>query len=149
MDLANTLENLIISTEDDFSRISETEWLNKPNPRKWSKKEILGHLIDSATNNLKRFNEVQFIETRPYVIQQYKQEALVKANRYQELPMGHLIATWRQLNLQIAYVLTGLSYEVLEIDILTPEGERHTVGWLAEDYVVHLRHHLDQIFDKR
>ncbi|HLF64129.1 MAG TPA: DinB family protein [Saprospiraceae bacterium] len=146
MDLANSLESLITTTAETFNKISATEWTDKPNPRKWSKKEILGHLIDSAMNNLKRFNEVQFFTEQPYVVQKYRQEELVKSNRYQELPIEHLIALWTLVNMQLAYVLRALQNEMLEIAILIPEGEMQTVGWLADDYVVHLRHHLEQIF---
>lgn len=146
MDLANSLESLITTTAEAFNKITDTEWTDKPNPRKWSKKEILGHLIDSAMNNLKRFNEVQFMTERPYVVQKYQQEDLVRSNRYQELPTEHLIALWTLVNMQVAYVLRTLQNEMLEIVILTPEDDMQTVGWLADDYVVHLRHHLDQIF---
>ncbi len=146
MDLANSLEALIKSTVDDFKKITDTEWADKPNPLKWSKKEILGHLIDSAMNNLRRFNEAQFLPGRPYVLERYRQEDLVSANRYQELPVDHLISLWTFVNMQITYVLLTLSYETLLIEIVTSEGQPQTMGWLAEDYVVHLRHHLDQIF---
>jgi hypothetical protein len=149
MDLANSLESLIAATVVDFNKISNTEWVDKPNPRKWSKKEILGHLIDSAMNNIKRFNEVQFLTEKPYVVHKYHQDDLVKSNRYQDLPIDHLIALWTSVNVQIVFVLRALSNESLEIAIQTPEGETQNVGWLADDYVVHLRHHLAQIFNSK
>ena len=51
----------------------------KPESGKWSKKEILGHLIDSAINNIQRFTEIQNSE-KPYVIKTYNSDALVNAN---------------------------------------------------------------------
>ncbi len=36
-------------------------------PNKWSKKEIIGHLINSATNNHQRFVRCQF-ETIPKIV---------------------------------------------------------------------------------
>ena len=61
---------------------SEIEFSRKSSPEKWSKKEILGHLIDSAVNNLQRFTEIQF-QDKPYPIQKYDQDQLVIANDYQ------------------------------------------------------------------
>lgn len=149
MDLANSLETLVKSTIGDFNKISDTEWADKPNPRKWSKKEILGHLIDSAMNNIKRFNEVQFLTEKPYVVHKYQQDELVKSNQYQDLPVDHLISLWTSVNMQIVFILRVLSNESLEIAIQTPEGETQNVGWLVDDYVVHLRHHLAQLFNER
>lgn len=149
MDLANSLEALIKTTADDFNKITDAEWTAKPNPMKWSKKEVLGHLVDSAMNNLRRFNEIQFSSERPYAVQKYRQEELVRANRYQELPVAHIITLWSSVNMQIAYVLQELATESLTIEILIPEGDIKTLGWLVDDYVVHLRHHLAQIFNEQ
>lgn len=146
MDLANSLDALIKTSVNDFNKITDAEWADKPNPFKWSKKEILGHLIDSAMHNLKRFNEIQFLSEQPYVVQKYRQEELVIANRYQQLPVHHIIALWTSVNMQIAYVLQELPTESLTHEILRPEGDIKTLGWLVDDYVVHLRHHLAQIF---
>lgn len=54
-----------------FEKFSKEELLSKPAPGKWSKLEILGHLIDSAINNLKRFTEIQFLP-QPYKVIQTK-----------------------------------------------------------------------------
>src|SRR5215510_4964344 len=72
-----------------FKGFSDQQLLQKPAPGKWSKKEILGHLIDSAINNLQRFIEVQFLP-QPYHIVSYKQNELVAVNHYQDLPMDHM-----------------------------------------------------------
>ncbi len=69
-----------INIEFFIEEISDFE--NKIADMKWSKKEILGHLIDSGINNLQRFTEIQFLE-KPYKIRPYNQDELVKANNYQ------------------------------------------------------------------
>jgi hypothetical protein len=112
-------------------------------PGKWSRKEILGHLIDSAVNNLKRFTDAQFSE-EAYLIQGYNQDKLVIANQYQSLPLAHLIALWRSLNEQILYVAEGMSSETLTHPIRfgQPDKPESTLSWLINDYVAHLEHHL-------
>jgi|TARA_R110000737_G_scaffold264685_1_gene272514 hypothetical protein len=62
-------------------------------PKKWSKKEILGHLIDSGINNLQRFTEIQFSD-RPYVIRKYNQNELVIVNDYQNAEIKEILDFW-------------------------------------------------------
>ena len=62
-------------------------------PGKWSRQEILGHLIDSAINNLKRFTDAQ-VSKGPYQLQPYDQNALVGINQYQSLSLTHLLTLW-------------------------------------------------------
>ena len=132
-----------------FKGFSEEQLLQKPAPGKWSKKEILGHLIDSAINNLQRFIEVQFLP-QPYHIVSYRQNELVDVNHYQELPINHLLDLWSALNKQIVYVVQstpGKSFE-FPVDPKYDNGEMKTLGWVICDYVAHMEHHLKQVTAK-
>ena len=73
-----------------FEKFTKEELLYKRVPGKWSKQEILGHLIDSAINNLKRFTEIQFLP-QPYKVVSYQQNELVEVNQYQNLALAHLL----------------------------------------------------------
>lgn len=123
--------------------LSDTELHYKASPDRWSKKEIVGHLIDSAMNNLRRFNEIQFMPG-PYVIQQYDQDALVSTNRYQEKDMQDILALWSTLNQQVTYIMEHQDETSLSAPILV-DGTTLTFEWLLVDYVEHLEHHLEQI----
>ncbi|MFT3827024.1 MAG: DinB family protein [Chitinophagaceae bacterium] len=127
-----------------FERFTTEERLLKPAPGKWSKQEILGHLIDSAVNNLRRFTEVQFL-AQPYILIPYKQDELVQVNYYQQLPVEHLLSLWQGLNRQIVFVVTNMPAEVADYLIVLPSGEQQTISWWLNDYVEHLEHHLQQI----
>ena len=93
----NHLENHIYGMADIFQGFSSEERFHKRAPGKWSKQEILGHLIDSAINNLKRFTEIQFLP-QPYKVISYRQNELVEVNHYQNLPLAHLLDLWNILN---------------------------------------------------
>ena len=111
IDLALTrLDNHINSMAAIFQDFSSEELLHKPAPGKWSKQEILGHLIDSAVNNLKRFTEIQFLP-QPYKVISYRQNELVLINHYQDLPLNHLLDLWKVLNQQISYVVQNIPSE--------------------------------------
>jgi len=141
------LEKHIESFPIKLKRLSSAELLNKPAPGKWSKKEILGHLIDSAINNLKRFTEIQFLP-QPYSIISYKQNELVIVNDYQNITLDHLLDLWQALNRQIVFVVKNISEEKLNypVDPQYESKELKTLGWIICDYVAHMEHHFKQIF---
>src|SRR5690349_659724 len=76
----------------------------KPHPHKWSKKEILGHLVDSAQNNIRRFIVAQY-EDVPVI--GYQQDLWVKYAGYQDYPTADLIRLWTLLNKHICIVLAN------------------------------------------
>jgi len=133
-----------------FKGFTDKELLQKPAPGKWSKKEILGHLIDSAINNLKRFTEAQFLP-QPYEVVSYQQVELVDVNHYQELPIEHLIALWTVLNRQIVFVVQHIPANKLDyaVDPKYDNGEMKSLGWIICDYVSHMEHHLKQVIAKQ
>ncbi|WP_196893245.1 DinB family protein [Aureivirga marina] len=124
--------------------ISEENLSKKIVPEKWSKKEILGHLVDSAINNLQRFTEIQFSE-KPFKIKPYKQNELVKVNFYHEAKTEELINLWKALNLQIIFLMKLQTEETLSFIIEFPSGEKNNLEFLMTDYIAHLEHHLQQI----
>ena len=119
----------------------------RPMPGKWSPQEILGHLIDSAVNNLKRFTDIQVLP-QPYQVVRYQQEGLVEVNDYQQLPLEHLLQTWQSLNRQIIYVVDRIPPAKLQLLLLVPDNSRDTktLEWLIIDYVLHMEHHWRQVF---
>ena len=128
----------------DFDHINTQDWEQKPNPDKWSKKEILGHLIDSAINNLQRFTEVSY-NSESYRVRGYSQDHLVRANNYQQSNLQELITLWEALNKRIAYIMDLQTDDTLSRSITLPNGESTDLHWLMEDYIDHLNHHLRQI----
>lgn len=126
----------------DFSK-AELEY--KPAQDKWSKKEILGHLCDSALHNWQRFNAAYEAEG-PLVTSTYRQDDLVRQNRYQAQTTGQILNLWISLNQQIATVLEGMPKEKWAIEVVGNWPPDWTVDRMATDYVDHLEHHLRQLF---
>ncbi len=126
----------------DKTPLPELEY--KPAPSKWSKKEILGHLIDSALHNLQRFNEIQF-EAKPYKVRKYRQDDFVIANQYQQADLESLVHSWTGLNLRILHVMGLQTAETLAFELITGDNEARNLEFLMVDYVDHLAHHVLQI----
>lgn len=141
------LEKHIGSFPVKLKQLSSAELVSKPAPGKWSNKEILGHLIDSAINNLGRFTEIQFLP-QPYSIIAYQQNELVIVNEYQTLPLDHLLDLWQALNRQIVFAVKNIPAEKLNypVDPQYENKELKTLGWVVCDYVGHMEHHFRQIF---
>lgn len=145
MDSLDRLRGHLVEVPARLTSLPEAQLMDKP-PGKWSRQEILGHLIDSAINNLKRFTDAQFSES-PYLIQSYNQDELVRVNQYQFLPLNHLLTLWQSLNRQILYVTESLPDHVFtkQIQVSQFKAEPKTLAWLIDDYVVHLEHHLKKL----
>jgi hypothetical protein len=141
------LEKFIESFPAKLNQFSTGELLKRPMPGKWSKQEILGHLIDSAINNLKRFTDSQFLP-QPYTVISYRQNELVIVNDYQNLPLDHLVNLWQALNRQIVFVVNRIPADKLDypVDPQYESNELKTLGWIICDYVAHMEHHFNQVF---
>lgn len=142
---ADVLKEIVQESLVRFAAIPTEKWYYKPLPEKWSKKEILGHLIDSAMTNLRRFIVTQYTQNQHIV---YNQNEWVASQQYQSADLADLVALWKILNSQIARTIEILPEEKRHFTCDTGKTapELHSIEWLFEDYITHLRHHLNQIF---
>jgi hypothetical protein len=139
---ASELATLIHQYSDRLYGLKEENVSIKPSPAKWSKKEILGHLIDSAQSNIRRFIVAQY-EEQPFI--KYNQDAWVTITGYQTHEFKSIVDLWKLMNLHIVRILSNLTPEMAQRTVKT--NEVRTVEWLAIDYIKHLRHHVHQVLD--
>lgn len=123
-------------------KFSDEESTEKVRPGKWSKKEIIGHLIDSAANNHQRFVRLQQSDELP--MPQYEQDDWVKIQRYNERPWNELVTLWQAYNAHLLHVMQHVKSNTLENTAIFPETGPLTLKFIMLDYVVHLEHHLRQ-----
>ena len=126
----------------------------RPAPGKWSPREIIGHLVDSASNNHQRF--VRTRDRDDLVVEGYEQDAWVTAQRYQDAPWQELVLLWMTYNRHLARVMAATpatdrdrarSVHNLHLRAFRPvPADRDvTLAYFMNDYVEHLAHHLAQI----
>jgi hypothetical protein len=125
-----------------LTEIDEQTFSLKPAPTKWSKKEIIGHLIDSAANNHHRFIRGQF-EDSPTIF--YDQNKWNELSFYQQAPKQHLIEFWALYNRQLIHIIKFIPTENLQRTCTMKDGTTLTLDFLITDYLVHLEHHLRQV----
>jgi hypothetical protein len=145
--MLNTLgdyQTLVAQALPRLLRISDAESDVHPSPEKWSKKEILGHLIDSASNNHQRFVRAQL--SSEIKLPEYEQETWVRTQGYQGESWENLVQLWRLYNLHLLHVAEAIPEDRLKSRCFIGENEPVTLEFLVTDYVRHMKHHLDQIF---
>jgi hypothetical protein len=126
-----------------LTHIDERTASLRPAPGKWSKKEIVGHLIDSAANNHQRFVRLQL---SPRVeLPGYAQDDWVRVQRYQDQPWQQLIALWASYNALLAQVIGFADPTTFENVWRKPDETEVTLEFIITDYVTHMRHHLKQL----
>ena len=140
------LNQLINNVEVYLNATPRQKLAAKPKPTQWSKKEILGHLIDSALYNLRRFTE---IHTKPklYQVVNYEQDSLVLINDYQHAEPKDLTMLWVGLNKQIIHVLKQQTEKTLQLQAKLPNQKITNFIFLINDYLEHMEHHVKQIVD--
>ena len=139
------LLSILTTYSAKFNAIAENEFSAKPNPKKWSKKEIVGHLVDSGHNTLRRFIVGQYENQPPKIT--YEQDFWVIANGYQNLKQTEVIELWRLVNLNIVSVLKTMDPQHYhkQVDTGKASPQLHALEWLASDYIKHMKHHINQI----
>ncbi len=152
-DFKQTIE----SAAPQLLQITESQSERPRAEDQWSSKQIIGHLIDSAANNHARFVLGQLKDD--LVFPGYEQDRWVASQHYQEASWSQLVELWRAYNLHLAHVMSYVPKEKLEtpctqhslqtIAFQTVDSSAPvTLEYLMKDYVVHLKHHLGQIFDE-
>jgi hypothetical protein len=118
----------------------------------WCAREVLGHLIDSACNNHRRFIINQTADT--LIVDPYDQEEWTSRQHYAGRPAAELVALWAAYNRHLAHVIEAMPEDVamrvrgdgqLDFPFTESRSTAATIANLADDYVGHLRHHLRQI----
>lgn len=144
-ELLDEFRQTIAVNEKRLAQISAAESAVKPAPGKWSKKEIIGHLIDSASNNHQRFVRVQLYDDLD--LPGYEQERWVAVQAYQNASWADLLVLWKAFNEQLVRIVALIPEEKLAKTFRVAGSEPVTLGYWVEDYLRHMQKHLGQILD--
>lgn len=151
------LERTIEVTAHKLASFTEEQTRQVRADDAWTRKQILGHLIDSAANNHQRFVRAQF--TKDLVFSGYEQEQWVDVQHYADEDWSQMVQLWKSYNLHLVHVASFISPTVLEqertehnLDQIAwqtvDKGKPVTLQYFIRDYAGHMRHHLDQIFNR-
>ena len=142
-ELSEKLVRTIQSAKDKLRHVSESDSSTPVLKGGWSRKQVLGHLIDSASNNHQRFVRATLQGSLEFP--RYDQDGCVRVQAVQNVPWSLLVSLWTDYNLYLAHVIANLPADKLNAHCKISEDEPVTLRFLAEDYLTHLLHHLSQI----
>ena len=143
IEASKELLSLVETAEPRLHEISESESIKPVLPGGWSRKQIIGHLIDSASNNHQRFVRAALQTSLDFP--GYDQNGSVRVQAVQGADWQLLVALWAAYNHYLAHVLAQLPDSKLETVCRIGSGNAVTLGFLATDYLTHLVHHLSQL----
>ncbi len=142
--VAQHLRETIHTAKTGLLAITESRASEKPYAEKWSIKEILGHLVDSASNNHQRIVRMQ--GSRDIGTFSYEQLHWVTSQHYRSEKWDDLVNAWYFYNLHLAHIIELIDPQSLSNVCHVDNGKPVTLQFIASDYVKHMQHHLDQIF---
>lgn len=142
-ELSQALIRTVDSAAEELKQLNPEAARKRPAPGKWSKQEILGHLIDSAANNHQRFVRAQY--TDPLILPKYAQDDWVRIQDYQNLDWHEMLEFWRLYNRHLASIIAKLPKDKLEVLCKIGDYEPATLKWICDDYLVHMKHHLAEM----
>jgi hypothetical protein len=151
---ARRLVDAVRRATPELLALDDAVTARRPAPGKWSPREIVGHLVDSASNNHQRF--VRMRDRDDLVVDGYEQDAWVEAQRYQDAPWTELVLLWATYNRHLARLMAATpaiarervrhSHNLhLRAYRPVPADRAVTLAYFMDDYVDHLEHHLAQV----
>lgn len=145
-DIAKQIRSIISTVEPQLSGMNSQEMGFKPSSDKWSKKEILGHLIDSIANNHQRFVRAVYKVANQFP--PYDQNEWIRIQKYNKVPWPSLIALWSAYNNHLCHVIENIPEEAESSPCNIGKEEPVPLDFVIKDYFRHLKHHLQKILDK-
>ena len=142
--VARHLRDVIEGARPSLEAITERQAAEQAVPDKWSLKQILGHLIDSAANNHQRIVRMQ--ERDDIGRFSYAQGHWVAAQHYQEEPWQFIVQFWYAYNTHLVHVIEHVDPACLDHRCDMDYAKPASLRFVMEDYVRHVEHHLRQIF---
>ena len=146
-EIAADLSETVLNCEPLLRQVRNADATFHSAPNKWSKKEILGHLIDSAANNHQRFVRAASQGTLDFP--GYEQEKMVAIQNPNLASWEMLVELWSAYNRFLAYVIGQFPASCAGAPCIIAGRPAVTLLWLAGDYVEHMKHHLNQILGNR
>jgi hypothetical protein len=144
-DIAEEIRHIVNQASERLKKMKPGEVALKSTPEEWSKKEILGHLIDSAANNHQRIVRAGYNTADTYP--PYLQNVWVQIQHYQESDWGELVELWTAYNRHLCHIIEYIPPEACSAPCNIGRDEPVSLEFVVKDYLRHLKHHMKDLMD--
>jgi hypothetical protein len=145
-DFAERLRSTVAHEEPLLRAIADSSANASPDVQRWSKKQELGHLVDSATNNRVRFAKAA-LEGR-FEGPSYDARGWVDLGGYARMGWTELVDLWKALNMALATLVSRIPEERRTAECRIGESLPASLEFVVDDYIEHMQHHLDHILSR-
>ena len=146
-DVACQIRSTIATVEPQLARMADEDVGRKPAANEWSKKEILGHLVDSAANNHQRFVRAALNDAAAFPA--YDQTRWVNMQRCNERPWASLVSLWSAYNHHLCHIIECIPEDAESSPCNIGKEKPVPLGFVIKDYLRHLQHHLKDILEEQ
>jgi len=144
---SNDLIGIVSNFYNRYNSLSDTTTSARLSENKWSLKEIIGHLIDSASNNHQRFVRLQLTDNLMFPDYSSDNENWLKIEHYNALSWNTILSLWKEFNLLIAHIILHVKADCLGHSWIV-SNKPATLDYLIHDYIRHLKEHIAHFQDR-
>lgn len=145
--VTNEIRKVIDTEESLLTNLPETTIALKRNKQNRTIKQILGHLIDSATNNHQRMVRLQYNEQLSFPDYRQDNDLWIALQDYNNADWKNLIQLWKFYNLHIIQIIKAVDHTKLNNYWTDFEGTKVTLKDMIEGYAEHLNLHISEIHE--
>lgn len=121
---------------------------SRKNKQERTIKQILGHLIDSASNNTHRVIHLQY-QKSPLIFPDYahfgNNDRWIAIQNYQSENWSDLVQLWKFANRHVVHVIRNVNNEKLSNEWIDALGENVSLETMIINYLSHIKLHLGEI----
>jgi hypothetical protein len=137
----NELELVVNAFYKKYKDLDNKNTSKRLSADKWTLKEIIGHLIDSASNNHQRFVRLQIVDELIFPGYGKDNSKWLEIEKYNELNFSDIMLLWKQYNVLLGNIIKEVDESKLENRWINSEGDKKALRDLMIDYVRHLKDH--------
>jgi hypothetical protein len=144
------LVNHVSDWEPKLLHLSQDVIASRTNKQNRTIKQIVGHMVDSASNNTHRIIHLQY-QPSPLIFPDYanlgNNDRWIAIQNYQAENWHNLVKLWRYANMHLAHVIENVNADKLNNEWITATNQRVTLKEMISDYLRHFELHIGEIQD--
>ncbi len=148
MEFSNLTENLRQSVNDwekKLIKLDEHIFSEVQNVQGRTIKQLVGHLVDSASNNHQRIVRLQYNQSLIFPDYTRYNDRWIAIQQYQDEDKQIIIQLWKYFNLHLAYIIDNVDEFELNNSWLDGENELLSLREIINGYFSHFKLHLAEI----